>query len=121
MSQKDAEDSLGPSGRALFDDITGRFALDQGERLLLLNAARTADRLDALDAEVTRDGVTVETVQGLRAHPALVEQRQQAVTLARLVSALRVPEDEAGDDGEAVQRPQRRAGVRGPYRLRVAQ
>ena len=50
--------------------------------------------------------------RGRRAHPALVEARQQRIALARLLAALRLPagEEEAGD-----RRPQRRMGVRGVY------
>ena len=45
--------------------------------------------------------------QGLRAHPALVEARQQRVTLAKLVASLRIPLDES----EGAGRTQQRVGV----------
>jgi len=113
--------ALGASGQRLWDDLTFRFSLDEGETALLVQACRTVDSLDTLEAAVAADGVVIETPQGQRAHPALVEARQQRITLARLVSALRVPDDGAEDDGEGARRPQRRTGVRQPYRLQVQQ
>ncbi len=77
------------------------------------------DLLEHLDAEVRRDGAMVDSAQGRRAHPALVEARQQRIALARLLAALRLPageESEVGGD----RRPQRRMGVRGVYGVGVA-
>ena len=56
------------------------------------------------------DGVLVPTVAGQKPNPALVESRQQAIALARVLAALRMP---SGD--EDASRPQRRVGVRGTY------
>jgi hypothetical protein len=67
--------------------------------------SRTAST--GLAALVDADGLLVEG----RSHPALVESRAQQITLARLLAALRVPDDDTG------QPPQRRS-VRGVYRLR---
>lgn len=60
-----------------------------------------------LDAE----GLMSETSPGPRIHPALVELRQQRVTFARLLTALRIP------NGETVggSRAQTRGGARGVY------
>ena len=74
---------------------------------VLGQVAKVADRIAALDAVVTRDGVLL----GDHVHPALVESRLQRVTLGRLVSLLRLPDQED-------RRPQRRGGFRGAYRLR---
>ncbi|GIF16210.1 hypothetical protein [Actinoplanes teichomyceticus] len=59
----------------------------------------------------------ISSPQGLKAHPAAVEARQQRIALARLMVALRMP---AGDEGDQAQgrRPQRRTGVRGFYGIR---
>ena len=56
-----------------------------------------------------RDGVLNESSQGLRAHPALVELRQQRICFARLVAQLGLP---TGEQQEPV--GQRRA-ARGVY------
>jgi hypothetical protein len=67
------------------------FELSQHEHDLLLQACRTADALDALQAVVDADGVLDESPQGVRAHPALVEFRQQCAVFSRLLQALGLP------------------------------
>jgi hypothetical protein len=96
----------GAGGRRLWRDVTGRFDLSEHELALLREAARTVDQLDDLAAVLRRDGVTLDDG---RVHPALVESRQLRITLARVLAAMRLPDDDT-DDG----RPQRR-GVRGVY------
>jgi hypothetical protein len=102
---------LGPRGLALWGSIADEFDLPQHEAELLHEAARVADRLDALDSVVRADGVTVATPQGVKAHPALSEARQQEIVLTRLVASLRIPDE---DD----KRPQRRGAGRGSYSAR---
>ncbi len=106
-------------GRALWASITTDYDLDEHERVLLIEAVRTVDALDQLDAAVRRDGPLTEGPQGTRAHPALVEARQQRIALARLLAALRLPAGEAGDEKVSA-RPQRRSGARGVYGIRGA-
>jgi len=101
-------------GRRLWESVAGLYDLDEHESALLTEAVRTVDALDALDAKVRREGVIVTGPQGDRAHPALVEARQQRITLARLLAALRVPQGAEGDE-QASARPQRRGGARGVY------
>lgn len=102
----------GKAGAALWRDVLAEYDLEQHELLLLREAVRTVDVLDTLTALVAAEGAVVTSPQGNKAHPALVEARQQRITLARLLAALRLPagEEEAGD-----RRPQRRVGVRGVY------
>ncbi len=116
---------LKAAGRRLWDSVVGPYDLDEHERALLAEAVRTVDLLHDLDAEVRRDGVTIETPQGLRAHPAAVEARQQRIALARLLAVLRLPQGEEGDRQAGARqgrqgRPQRRAGARGAYGIRGA-
>lgn len=96
----------GPTGKALWASILGTFDLEDHEIELVRQMTVVADRISALDAAVTRDGV----LTGGRAHPALVESRLQRVTLGRLLAVLRLPDREE-------QRPQRRGGFRGVYSL----
>jgi hypothetical protein len=77
-------------------------------RLFLRESCRTADSLDDLQALLDAEGITSESSQGLRVHPALVELRQQRIAFARLLTALRIP---TGDTG--VGRTQTRGGIRG--------
>ncbi len=106
-------------GRRLWSSVIGDFELDEHERALLLEACRTVDQLDLLDAAVLRDGPVVASPQGERAHPALVEARAQRITLARLVAVLRLPAGTEDDQAEGRRTP-RRVGARGVYGIRGA-
>lgn len=101
---------LSGAGKALWASVTGAYELEQHELLLLENAARTADLIADLQARIERDGPV--TPAG-KAHSAVIEIRQQRITLARLLVALRVP------TGDEEARPQRR-GIRGVYAVGVA-
>lgn len=107
------------AGRRLWQSILAEYELEEHEAALLREMVRTVDRLDELHALVDRDGVMV----GDRLHPAMVEARQLRIALARLSAALRLPagDEESGDAKQGTRRPQRRVGVRGPYRMRAVQ
>lgn len=100
------------SGKALWSAVLSDYELDEHEEAILLEACRTADRLDLLESVLRAEGVMSESSQGVRVHPALVESRQQAVTLARLLTALRIPQ------GESEGRTQRHGTLRGVYGVR---
>lgn len=105
------------SGKRLWRSILAEYQLEEHEAALLREMVRTVDRLDELHALVERDGVMLT---GERLHPAMVEARQLRIALARLAAALRLPagDEESDDAKQGTRRPQRRVGVRGPYRLR---
>jgi len=108
---------LGSAGRTLWRDACGSYEFDVHEALLLLQACRTADRLDRLEVAAAAGPVTVTNHRGDQvAHPALVESRQQSITLARLLAALRMP---SGEQGDLLPRPQRRGAPRGAYGVRA--
>ena len=109
----------GVAGRKLWTSIVDSFDLDEHELVLLRQAARTVDLLEELESEITSGGAMVESPQGWKANPAAVEARAQRITLARLLSVLRLPAGEAGDE-PANARPRRRVGVRGTYGIRGA-
>ncbi len=115
-----APTGLGADARALWSSVIEEYDLEEHERALLVEACRTVDLLTKLDAEVRRDGPVLDSSQGLRAHPAAVEARQQRIALARLLAALRLPAGEEGDQQAGARRPQRRVGVRGTYGIRGA-
>jgi hypothetical protein len=100
---------LKAGGRKLWRSVTEDFELGEHELSILLEASRTVDALDALETIIRDEGVTNVSPQGVRAHPALVEARQQRVTLAKLVASLRIPLE---DDESAGRAPQQRVGVR---------
>jgi len=93
---------LGAAGKALWRGLTEHLDFDAGEAQLLCELARTADTLDRL-AEASK---RAPLDRGL-----MSEARQQRITYARLHAALRLPEPE-----DELRRPQRRTGVRRPYR-----
>lgn len=120
MTDCQPPDGLGAAGMTLWSAVTGVLDLDEHEALALRELCRTADTLDTLQAVVERDGVLAESSQGMRAHPALVELRQQRIAFARLVSALQLPSGlSAPQQGGAppVQPAQRRPGVKGVYAI----
>src|SRR5688572_5378717 len=83
---------LKAAGKRLWDQVVAEFDPDEHELALLGEAARTIDVLNDLDAIVRREGPIVEGSHGgQKAHPALVEARQQRIALARLVAVLRLP------------------------------
>ncbi len=117
MSTPKAPAGTRAPGRRLWSSVVDVFDLEEHELALLVEAVRTVDLLDLLDARVRAEGPIVSSPQGDKAHPAAVEARQQRIALARLLAALRLPAGEEGDE-QASARPQRRSGVRGVYGLR---
>lgn len=108
MSAPRTPPGLRASGGRLWRETTRALELDEHERLLLLEACRTADTLDALADVISREGA----MRGGEPHPALIESRQQRLALARLIASLRLPDDMTAPAG----RPQRRGAARGSYR-----
>jgi hypothetical protein len=95
----------------LWKAVLTDFVLTEHETVVLREACRTADSIDDLQDLLEAEGLTSESLQGVRIHPALVELRQQRIALARLFAALHVP------TGETEGRTQHR-GARGVYGIR---
>jgi hypothetical protein len=109
------------AGKRLWRSVLQEYELEEHEAALLREMVRTVDQLDALQAAVDRDGLMVAGPgMARRVHPAAVEARQARIALARLAAALRLPagDEDSADAKTGTRRPQRRVGVRGPYRLR---
>jgi len=107
---------LAATGRRLWRSVLDEYDLDTHEELLLREACRCADRLDALAEIAGASTAVVTNGKGDQApHPAIVESRQQAIVLSRLLASMRLPSGEA--DG-ALARPQRRGAARGSYGVR---
>ena len=101
------------SGRRLWQAVADEFELSEHETSLLLQACRTVDLLDQLQARIDADGPIVGSPYGLKAHPAAAELRQQRITLARLVAAIGLP------TGLVEDKPQQRRSARGVYQANV--
>lgn len=91
----------------MWDGIVGQFELSSHELRILQDACYTADTIDRLREDLHGRAL----INGRDRCPAvLVEIRMQSLALARLLVALRIPDEVA--PGEA--RVQRR-GLRGVY------
>jgi hypothetical protein len=100
------------AGTATWEAVTAANTLEPHELLLLREICRTTDALDLLQRAIDRDGVTLVWGDGVRAHPALVEARQNRITLARLLASLAIPAV------EEVVRVAPRGRARGVYQMR---
>jgi hypothetical protein len=88
-----APSGLGKSGRALWREINREFGLAPHEEAILVQVCRCADRLDAIEDELSGAGsLTVAGSTGQpRPHPLLAEWRMQARVLESLSRALSIP------------------------------
>ncbi|MEU4582323.1 hypothetical protein AB0F92_09580 [Kitasatospora aureofaciens] len=102
--------SLSATARALWDSVDSDYELTSQEQRLLLEICRTSDTLDALDADVQRNGV----MRANKVNPAVVELRQTRIAFARLNAALALPDLEEDEDAPP---KYQRLGTRGPYKL----
>ncbi|MGV0646786.1 terminase [Mycolicibacterium sp. XJ2546] len=120
MTECQQPSGLGDAGTTLWGAVTDVLDLDEHNALALRELCRTADTLDRLQAIVDRDGDLATSSQGMRAHPALVELRQQRIVFARLMSAMQLPSGlTASQHGGAqpAQPTQRRPGAKGVYAI----
>lgn len=108
MTKAKAPMGLKLGGARLWNRVVGDFELAQHEEAVLLQACRIVDVLDRLQAVIDVGEVVVASPQGMKANPAVVEFRQQAVTLAKCMASLRIPVDAVDSD----RLPQQRVGVR---------
>lgn len=104
-----APSGLGKSGRKLWRSIVSEYDLEVHETLLLAEACRVSDRLDAM-AEATGSLTVMNTKGDTVVNPLVIEQRMLSAAFAKLIASLRLPSDEDV-------RPQRRGGARGSYGL----
>lgn len=110
----DSYTELGPGGRILWDSITAEHELDAAQEVQLLEACRSKDRLDRLDAVLRGDAdVWMRLTHNLRTEDyelridaALTQANATANQMKQLLAALRLPDEATG------KRPQRR-GPRG--------
>ena len=99
---------LGSAGKSLWHAVVSTYDLAPHELEMLAQACRTSDVIAALDDAITE---AVLSSDDSRVVPAVVELRLQRLALARLITALRLPDVDSGA------RPQHR-GIRGVYALR---
>ena len=71
-----------------------------------MQACRLLDTLDRLQEQIDAGAVVVESPQGPKTHPAVVEFRQHTLSFAKVMASLRIP---FGENDDA---PQNRSGAR---------
>jgi hypothetical protein len=104
---------LGAAGRRLWAEIVAVYEFGPAEAATLELAARQADDLARLEAEVKATGTTVVGSKGQqRLNPKVSEIRLQRAALARLLGLLALPSDD--DDT-----PRTAAGRRGQKAARA--
>lgn len=110
-----SDGTLGEAGRRLWGDVLENWDVAEHERVVLLQACRAADRLDAMASALAEAPLVVTNTRGdAIPHPLLCESRQTAALLARLCAALGLP---SGDQDAAVGRGSTRRTHRGFYGL----
>ena len=111
---------LSSGGRALWVAISEAHELDAPQRVTLLEACRSKDRLDKLDEVLRGDGDTWMrltedvrsedgTIYELRITQALAQANATANLLKQLLASLRLPDAATG------RKPQQRGAARGAY------
>lgn len=82
---------LGEAGLHLWNAVQREFDVsDAGGVALLTLAAQALDRAEGLSAAIEKDGLTMRTKSGLRAHPAMRDEIANRALCARLLKALGV-------------------------------
>lgn len=107
---------LGPSGRDLFEALVVGRGVSPAHRVLVMNAARLADKADELSAEVGGRLTTVNSQGTETINPLISELRMVTGALAQVLSKLGVGELPKVRSGEKTIRDQlaeRRAGRAG--------
>lgn len=123
MTEHPTPKHLGAAGAAMWEDICERYELDFSDRAILIQACRMADNCDRIAAQLRKSGLTHWTEIGSEAiSPLLVEMRQQALAMARMLAALKLPADDAQgyarDAAAGRSKRSHRSGVgppKGPY------
>ena len=108
---------FGTAGSRLMEQLQARDAsLEEPDNPMVAvahSAAMTADRVAHLQKLATEVDAVIEGQRGPTMHPVFAEVRQQEAALARLIAALRLPDEATG------KRPQKRQvrGVQQPSKV----
>lgn len=108
---------FGPRGERLMASLVSQDATlaeaDNPLREVAISACETADRVAFLEKLSREVDAVVEARDTTKMHPVFSEVRQQSALLARLIAALRLPDEATG------KRPQRRQvrGVQKPSKV----
>ena len=86
---------LSEAARTWYHEVTEEFELCPHELKLLKLAAEAFDEAEAAREQLSRDGLTVETKHGVKAHPCVGIRRDARIAFARLCRELDLGEETA--------------------------
>jgi hypothetical protein len=89
---------LKAGGRRLLVPVTTDFDLDESASAVLTEAAYTVDLLAELRAKLADNSVLIDSNQGVRVHPLIVEVRQQRLALGKLIASIGLPRHLVDDE-----------------------
>jgi hypothetical protein len=85
---------LGEAGQGLWDAVQNEFRIeDCGGVELLMQACLAADRAEALAARIDKDGETIHTTTGLKAHPCLKDELAARSFICRTLQRLGITDE----------------------------
>jgi P27 family predicted phage terminase small subunit len=104
---------LGKSGTDLWRRIQAEFnVVDSGGVELLMQACEAVDRVRQLSDQISADGLTVRTKQGMRSHPLLREETAIRGFIVRTLGKLGICDEQIKP---TMGRPPSGFGWRGPH------
>src|SRR5215204_4031437 len=110
-NRRRAPDGLEKAGKRIWSAILSEFCLDERELLVLEQAARQADAVAALEAEIADSGLVSRGSRGqMRLSTVVVECRQARLALSKLLGELALPDQE--DDSAPSRRGRKAAESR---------
>lgn len=86
----EALETLQPTTRTWARRVTKRWNLEEHHEKLLLLAGQAFDRCQQARAMLDADGLTVETANGLKTHPAVAIERDSRLAYARILRELQL-------------------------------
>ena len=98
---------FGPAGTRLVETITNTFDFSEepGKQAILERAARTADTIEALEAEAATQSLTAKGSMGQAViNPLVAEARAQTSLLDKLLKSLGLPDTDEDTAAKAEQR-----------------
>lgn len=104
MAAPKAPAGLGRNAQALWSEVTTSYELRVDELRLLEDACREADLVDSLQAAIDsadHEHVVKGSMGQPVSSPLVQEIRQHRTVLMRLLQALKLPEENAGDQAAA--------------------
>lgn len=115
MSKSKVPGTLADAGKALWDDIAGKYVLRPDEAAVLTQACETADMIATLDKawdDLGKPFLTKGSMGQDVIHPLIGERRAQSAALARLLAQLKLPDDATATGGGAANQQRAAAQTR---------